>query len=89
VLAEELIVAPGATYGPDSSSFQDWLMPMGSNVVASVHSHPDDEPLPSEEDLEFFGHHAPFHMIAASPYRLRDVRVYNAQGESVPFEIVP
>lgn len=87
-VAEELIIAPLATYERNWSAYNEWNVPPNMGIVASFHSHPDSVPRPSRQDLHFFSRGAQYHFIAASPYRPADVRAYDQKGQPVEFTIV-
>jgi len=87
-IAEELILAPLATYERNWSAYSDWNVPLNMGIVASFHSHPNSVPKPSRQDLHFFARTAPYHFIAASPYGERNARAYDRKGKPVEFALV-
>jgi proteasome lid subunit RPN8/RPN11 len=86
--AEDLLIAPLASYERDWSAFNDWLVPLRMGIVASFHSHPDSVPRPSKADLVFFAKTARYHFIAASPYSIRNTRAYDVKGKPLEFDVV-
>lgn len=84
----ELILAPFSEYGPDSSGFSDWHLPLDSSITASFHSHPGWGNAPSQQDLLFFSKTYRNHLIACRPYSPRAVACYDNLGRKTSFEIV-
>ena len=54
-----------------SATMQVFMMPMTTNAVGSVHSHPGPSAQPSNADLNFFGKNGYFHMII--PFVVKDL----------------
>ncbi len=77
----ELVLPPFSEYGPDSSGFVDWHLPLDSSLKASFHSHPGWSNLPSEQDLSFFQKTYLTHFIACRPYAPSSTACYSRQGE--------
>ncbi len=89
VLLTELIIPPFSTYDADSSSYSPYFIPANSSEKASFHSHPDpDTSYPSDEDLHFFSRSGSVHFIASYPFRLSDVRAFDASGKRIRFYLV-
>ncbi|MDH7597405.1 MAG: Mov34/MPN/PAD-1 family protein [Methanothrix sp.] len=75
----EILILPGT----DSSEWMAWVpmyMLPSMPVVGSCHSHPVPNPLPSQEDLEFFSHTGSYHIIAFPPFDERSWRCYDSSG---------
>ncbi|MFA5084455.1 MAG: Mov34/MPN/PAD-1 family protein [Candidatus Paceibacterota bacterium] len=62
-------------------------MPILSNHVGSVHSHPARNSSPSRTDLASFGKRGAVHAIISYPYRPQDIRCYDFNGNPVRFGI--
>ena len=84
---DELIFLPGAA-SESGAVMQIFMMPMISDDVGSVHSHPGYSAEPSGADLQFFAKRGYFHMIIALPYSEDTIIAYNSYGERVDFSIV-
>ena len=84
---DELIFLPGAA-SESGAVMQIFMMPMISDDVGSVHSHPGYSAEPSGANLQFFAKRGYFHMIIAMPYSEDSIIAYNSYGERVDFSIV-
>lgn len=81
-----LIFLPGAA--SESGAVMDiFMMPMLSDAVGSVHSHPGYSADPSTADLQFFAKKGYFHLIIAQPYDEDSIRAYDGYGELVDYTI--
>ena len=83
----ELIFLPGAA-SESGAVMEIFMMPMLSDSVGSVHSHPGPSAQPSDADLQFFAKRGYFHMIIAQPYNEESIRAYDGYGEFVDYSIV-
>lgn len=84
---EGLIFLPGAA--SESGAVMDiFMMPMLSDAVGSVHSHPGFSAEPSTADLQFFAKKGYFHMIIAQPYNEDSICAYDGYGERAEYSIV-
>ena len=84
---DELIFLPGAA-SESGAVMEIFMMPMLSDSVGSVHSHPGHSAQPSDADLQFFAKRGYFHMIIALPYNEENIRAYDGYGEFVDYTIV-
>ena len=84
---DELIFLPGAA-SESGAVMEIFMMPMLSDSVGSVHSHPGYSAQPSDADLLFFAKRGYFHMIIAQPYNEESIRAYDGYGEFVDYSIV-
>ena len=82
-----LIFLPGAA-SESGAVMEIFMMPMLSDAVGSVHSHPSFSAQPSEADLQFFSKRGYFHIIIAQPYNEESIRVYDSYGDLVNYTIV-
>ncbi len=82
-----LIFLPGAA-SESGAVMQIFMMPMLSDTVGSVHSHPGYNASPSDADLQFFAKSGYFHMIIAQPYEIDSIRAYDGFGDLVDYSIV-
>ncbi|AEG18965.1 Mov34/MPN/PAD-1 family protein [Methanobacterium paludis] len=84
---EGLIFLPGAA-SEDGAVMEIFMMPMLSDDMGSVHSHPGYSAMPSTADLQFFAKRGLFHIIIAQPYDLNSIRAYDSFGEPMDYTIV-
>jgi len=84
----EVLLLPGTIQGEEHAVFHLHMLPIDFTVVGTVHSHPSPYPLPSEADLDLFGHFGRVHIIAAKPYGAKSWRAYDHLGNPVKMEIV-
>ncbi len=70
-----------------SAVMQVFMMPLSTDAVGSVHSHPGPSNRPSNADLTFFGKNGYFHMIICRPYSEFSIASYDAFGNPIPFVI--
>ena len=84
---EGLIFLPGAA-SESGAVMEIFMMPMLSDAVGSVHSHPGYSTHPSDADLQFFAKRGYFHVIIAQPYTEESIRAYDGYGELVDYTIV-
>ena len=82
-----LIFLPGAA-SESGAVMEIFMMPMLSDAVGSVHSHPGYSAEPSGADLQFFAKRGYFHVIISQPYTVDSIRGYDSYGELVDFRIV-
>ncbi len=82
-----LIFLPGAA-SESGAVMEIFMMPMLSDAVGSVHSHPGYSAQPSEADLQFFSKRGYFHIIIAQPYNEESIRAYDSYGDLVNYTIV-
>ncbi|MBM4241960.1 MAG: hypothetical protein FJ150_09920 [Euryarchaeota archaeon] len=82
-----LIFLPGNT-SDEGAVMQIFMLPLISDAVGSVHSHPGYSASPSTADLQFFAKNGFFHMIIAEPYDLDSIRAYDAFGNLVDYQII-
>ncbi len=82
-----LIFLPGAA-SESGAVMEIFMMPMLSDAVGSVHSHPGYSAQPSDADLQFFSKRGYFHIIIAQPYNDESIRAYDSYGNLVNYTIV-
>ena len=82
-----LIFLPGAA-SESGAVMEIFMMPMLSDAVGSVHSHPGYSAQPSDADLQFFSKRGYFHIIIAQPYNDESIRAYDSYGDLVNYTIV-
>jgi len=84
VEVEEVIIPPSAIHGQRFSVFQPHMIPFDLSMLGVVHSHPSGVLKPSTYDLNHF--YGRIMMIVAYPYQsVKDVAIFDKQGEKVPF----
>lgn len=72
----------------DSASVVLSNLPMTTNIVGTIHSHPGGSKRPSDADLHLFSKFGYVHAIVGEPYRPGDVWFYNKNGERITVNIV-
>ena len=82
-----LLLIPLSTFGEDFSEIQEDMLPMNLNECGSVHSHPDPDARPSDQDLVFF-QRGEVNLIIGYPYNEKTVRAYGPDGKKLDIEIV-
>ncbi len=84
VEVEEVIIPPSAIHGQRFSVFQPHMIPFDLSMLGVVHSHPSGVLKPSTYDLNHF--YGRIMMIVAYPYQsVKDVAIFDKQGQKVPF----
>ena len=84
----EPVLLPGTVSGDEHAIFDLWMQPVDKEVRGSLHSHPDEHPYPSDDDLELFAAHGEVHLILCRPYGPGDWRAYDFRGNPVDLEVV-
>jgi proteasome lid subunit RPN8/RPN11 len=74
-------------YGSRTSSLVRMNLPMLSNAVGSVHSHPSRFNRPSNADLQFFGKNGMVHLIIGAPYNPENIACYDFEGNRREFTV--
>jgi len=82
-----LIFLPGVA-SESGAVMEIFMMPILTDAVGSVHSHPIYSAQPSEADLQFFSKQGYFHIIIAKPYNQESIRAYNSYGDLVNYTII-
>ncbi|GAB4314383.1 MAG: Mov34/MPN/PAD-1 family protein [Methanobacteriaceae archaeon] len=82
-----LIFVPGST-SEEGAVMQLFMMPLTSDAVGSVHSHPGYSAGPSQADLQFFAKKGFFHMIIAEPYTEESIRAYDSFGNLADYTVI-
>ena len=62
-------------------------VPIGTDIRATVHSHPSRNPLPSQADLRYFSKYAYVNFIVRYPYGPGDIHCYDGRGQPLSFSI--
>ncbi|MCH8022709.1 MAG: Mov34/MPN/PAD-1 family protein [Thaumarchaeota archaeon] len=87
IIVTGLGIPPLSEHAEDAVSFPMFMLPLDTAFIGIAHSHPSGELRPSVEDLQnaFGGIMA----IAAFPYEsLKDLGVFDREGNRIPFEVV-
>lgn len=71
----------------NSAVMQVFMMPLTTDAVGSIHSHPGPSNRPSNADKIFFGKNGYFHIIICRPYNESTIAGYDAFGEPIPFTV--
>ncbi|MGC9517634.1 MAG: Mov34/MPN/PAD-1 family protein [Methanomicrobiales archaeon] len=82
-----LIFLPGST-SEEGAVMQIFMMPLTTDSVGSVHSHPGYNASPSTADLHFFAKKGLFHMIIAEPYTEESIMAYDAFGNVIDYRVI-
>ena len=61
-------------------------VPLGENVVGTVHSHPTHNNNPSSADRRFFDKYGYVNFIIAYPYAGHTIACYDAKGRMIQFD---
>jgi len=90
---EEILKVTGLIFLPfeaseNSAVMQVFMMPISTDAVGSIHSHPGPSAMPSNADLIFFGKNGYFHMIICQPYTENTIGSYDAFGNPLAYEVV-
>jgi proteasome lid subunit RPN8/RPN11 len=83
----DVLVIPGTTSSPVSATLQTNMIPNDLRSLGSVHSHPNGVLRPSDEDVATFGS-GTVHIITGAPYRRRDWRAFDRQGDPRDLEVI-
>ncbi len=86
-MISEILVIPGSRGGRGFASMRQYMVPLISNSMGSVHSHPSNNNRPSKQDLIFFQRNGKFHIIICFPYEDENIAVYDNNGKKQDFLI--
>ncbi len=86
-LIDEFVVV-NSTYGEGFVLIKDYLTPLDSRIVGSMHSHPGRNNFPSKADKKQFARRGKIHLIISYPYNLNTIQAFNEKGKPINFEIV-
>ena len=88
---EDKLTVSNLIYQKYASSFNTATMqfnlPMISDVVGSVHSHPSPSNRPSNADLNFFDRKGIVHIIISYPFKENNIACYDYAGNRLEFRI--
>jgi len=70
------------------SAFARLDIPLTTNTLGSIHSHPGPRNTPSRADRRFFRKTGIVHAIIGYPYREQDIAFYNHHGEPINVTII-
>lgn len=84
----ELNLLPGTVGGSSSATVLFDMMPLGTHLAGSAHSHPNGVCRPSDADLNFFPRAGRYHLIIGAPYRENSWRCFTADGEPVDLAVI-
>ena len=91
-IKEDILKVTGLIFLPfeaseNSAVMQVFMMPLTTDAVGSIHSHPGPSNRPSNADKIFFGKNGYFHIIICQPYNEYTIAGYDAFGEPMPFVV--
>ncbi|MDO5852327.1 MAG: Mov34/MPN/PAD-1 family protein [Methanobacteriaceae archaeon] len=91
-IEDEILKITGLIFLPFEASstsavMQVFMIPITSDAIGSIHSHPGPSAQASNADLTFFSKNGLFHMIICQPYNEFTIRAYDTFGKPVEFEI--
>lgn len=75
----EVLILPGTESSERQAMVRLYMLP-NMHVVGSVHSHPSSNMTPSRADLIFFARTGNCHIIAGSPFGMRNWICYDVTG---------
>lgn len=88
VIIRELLFVPGAIFGDNFSSIDNYNLPFYKDIVGTVHSHPNRSYKPSDADINFFKSYY-VNLIVKFPYScIEDVKCYYRNGKIINLLIV-
>ena len=89
-IKEEKLLVTSLTYqhfyASEKSAFTQTTLPLISNIIGTIHSHPLQSK-PSKTDLKFFNKNYMIHMIISHPFNINTIKVYNKYGEEIKFRV--
>ena len=85
----ELNILPGTISGDSFASVFFDMMPLGTHMAGSAHSHPNGVLKPSSADLNFFPRAGRYNLIIGAPYRENDWKCFTAGGEPCDLPVIP
>ena len=71
-----------------SAVMEVFMMPITTDAVGSIHSHPGPSNRPSDADRIFFGKNGYFHLIICRPYTEATIASYDAFGNPIDYKVV-
>ncbi|MFH0977719.1 MAG: Mov34/MPN/PAD-1 family protein [Candidatus Woesearchaeota archaeon] len=91
-IVQGTVTVTGIIYQPyvsaRSTAIMQMNLPMLSDSVGSVHSHPSASNQPSDQDLQFFGKRGIVNLIIAYPFNPNTLACYDRYGNRMDFSIV-
>jgi proteasome lid subunit RPN8/RPN11 len=75
----DYLFPPYATTDSVSASYPIYMLPIDFSIVGTLHSHPSGVLRLSTQDINHM--YGRFSMLAAYPYGLGDIAIFNKQGE--------
>ena len=90
IIKEEKLLITSLTYqhfyASEKSAFTQTTLPLTSNIVGTIHSHPIQSK-PSKTDLKFFNKNYIIHIIISYPFNINAIKIYNKYGEEIKFMV--
>ncbi len=85
---DHFVVVPIMFQNENSVSYYRHNKPVDFSIVGTIHSHPSGHSIPSSADLNSFFGDGDVHIIAAYPFNLQTVSVYDSKGNKISLELV-
>lgn len=83
----DVLLIPGSKSGKDTATVRKDMIPLKTNRIGSVHSHPSGNLSPSKQDLITFSE-GKVNIIVGYPYKSDSWESYNSKGEKVDIEVI-
>ncbi|OKY78098.1 MAG: Proteasome lid subunit RPN8/RPN11 containing Jab1/MPN domain [Candidatus Methanohalarchaeum thermophilum] len=84
----DVILVPGTFTSEVNAIMRLDMLPVGMNVIGSVHSHPSGNTRPSEADKQMFSKNGKIHIITGSPFKWGDWSFYDKQAKEISLKVV-
>ena len=84
----EVVILPGTISGDSHAIFQLHMLPIDFSIVGTVHSHPSNNPLPSEADRHLFEKYGKVHIIVGRPYTESSWKAYDYIGNELEMIVI-
>lgn len=79
----DFYIIPGTKSGPTSASVKDINIPITTDIVGTLHTHPSGSIRPSNEDMNLFRKHQ-VNIIMGHPYTVDSWMAYSSRSEELP-----
>lgn len=83
-----VVLLPGTILSHENALMKLNMVPLGTRVVGSTHSHPTPSKMPSSVDLMLFARVGNYHIITCYPYEENDWACYDKNGNYRELEVL-